>query len=155
MGFQGELMILDHAKMTVHMQPASEPCVCFVAGNASAYFEIVPIHRSGITFFGDTEDYASNGHKRIDEIQNLADGLRVTVKFAVGENILHVYGYATAKPRVRARSGSIRSEDFDTVSGRYTLGLVPSSKFLAESPGGEKIRRAIVDIETADGRGPK
>jgi hypothetical protein len=108
------------------------------------------LHRSGIAFFGDIEDFASNGRKRIGKIEKVEDGLRVTVNFAAGENTVRVYGYANAKPRVKARIGNIRSEDFDAVSGRYTLELGPSPEDLTESPGGETIRRAVVAIGPAE-----
>jgi hypothetical protein len=145
-GFTGDVMVYNDRTQTAWREPATEQFSSPLDADSLDYFIIAPVLPSGLSFFGDTRAFVSNGRKRIAQLEKISDGLTVTVRFASGEHSVRLFGYSPNEPRIRARSGSADHLNYNGATGRFTVEVFPSSDVTAEAPGGDPVQGAVVDI---------
>jgi hypothetical protein len=65
------------------------------------YQILFPVNRQGLALLGDTEKMVPLGKQRIAAVED-HDTLTVTIKFAHGEDLLAISGYASHRPELKA-----------------------------------------------------
>jgi hypothetical protein len=146
LGFAGDVVVLNVREQTVAHQAASSPVRFESNPGATAFYEVVPLGRSGIAFFGDAGKFVSNGAKRIAALDDTPDGLTATVTFAAGERSVRLFGYAPRAPRARAVRGAAGAVGFDAASGRFEVDVSPAPEITREAPGGDPVQQARVQL---------
>jgi hypothetical protein len=128
LGVGGKVVMLNTRSGQAVFQSAHKPVHITFDADGTAYYEIAPIGKSGVAFFGDQGKYVSNGRQRIVHIRDSSENLMVAVLFAAGEKSVRVFGYAKEKPDVSAASGSVGDLDYDKKTGRFSVDVMPASK---------------------------
>jgi len=146
LGLAGEVMVLDTRAQSANRQSAKTPIAFELSPGFTAYYEIAPVGRSGIAFFGDEGKFVSNGLKRIAALDDSPGGLTATVVFAAQEKGVTLLGYAPRRPQVRARDARVADLRYDAATGRFTVLVSPSGEPSSEPAGGDPIRRAEVEF---------
>ncbi len=144
LGFTNEVLVLDADTGTARRSSATERLAFSLAPQATAYYVITPVGRTGIAFFGDEGKFVSNGRQRIAAMDDAAAALTVNVRFSSGEKSVRLFGYGDRAPAVEARRGTARNPTFDAATGRFTVEVSPSSALSRESPGGDLVQTAVV-----------
>jgi hypothetical protein len=126
-----------------------------LAPDATAYFVVVPVARSGIALVGDRDKFVPDGRKRLASLSDEAERLTAKVRFAAQERSVHLFGYAARAPVVSAGRGTAGTVTFDQGSGRFDVEVFPGSEELRESPGGDPVREALVSLRSGRGQYPR
>ena len=77
-----------------------------------AYQILSPVNRQGLALLGDTEKIVSLGKQRIAAVEDRGT-LTVTIKFARGEAMLTISGYASHRPKFKALQGKLNDTAYD------------------------------------------
>ena len=95
------------------------------------YYIVAPIGQSGIAMLGDRGQFVTLGKKRV---QALADDgtVHITIAFAAGETSRTIFGYAPMAPGVVSKTGSAGPVNYDPVSQRFTIDLMPGADGTAQ-----------------------
>ncbi len=118
-GLDGKVCVFDTRSGQVFFQSAQTPVPIAFDVNSAAYYEVVPVGKSGIAFFGDEGKFVSNGKQRIAGIAETGKKLTATITFAKGEKSVRVFGFAKEMPAATVQSGSIKGVEFDKNTGRF------------------------------------
>jgi hypothetical protein len=145
-GFSGDVYILNVRAGIAQKQAAGERFAFSLDRRGADYFIVAPVGQSGIAFFGDEGKFVSNGRKRIAGIQDVPGRLTVTVTFAAGEKSVRLFGYAAHAPHAAAQRGSAGAVTYDAASGRFSMDVTPASGVIKESPGGDPIQTAVIEL---------
>jgi hypothetical protein len=108
---------------------------------------VVPVPRAGIALFGDEAKLIPDGHKRIAALEDEPDRVTATVTFAPQEQSIRLFGYAPHRPAVTAQTGSVGELDFDSGSGRFEVIVSPGQEQVADGPGADPVRHAVVILQ--------
>ena len=146
LGLAGDVVVLNVRERTVSHQTASAPVTFELAPDVTVYYEIAPLGRSGIAFFGDANKYVSNGVKRIAALDDKPEGMVATVSFAAGEKSVRLFGYASRAPRVCAIRGVSSAANYDATTGRFEADVSPALEITKEMPGGDPTQQAVVQL---------
>lgn len=132
LGLRGEICVYDDRADKAMFQSADKRVLIPLKGMETAYYQLAPVGKSGIAFFGDREKFVSCGRQRIAALVDRANELDVTVTFAAGEKSVRLFGFARMKPRAVATEGSLENLHCDTETGRFEVTVMPS-KAVSES----------------------
>lgn len=89
-----------------------------------AYVMAAPIARSGVALLGDLGKLVPMGKARIASVVDGAEGLRVRVSFAKGEDRITLEGACAREPKVR---GSVQNFRYDPRTQRFAFEVLPNS----------------------------
>lgn len=145
-GVAREAWVYDARTRVARRVAAAEPFNFRLAADATAYFVVVPVARSGIAFLGDRDKFVPDGRKRIVTLRDEPGQLTAQVRFALEEKSVHLFGYAPRPPVAEAHSGTTGKISFDRVSGRFDIEVFPAAEELHESPAGDPVREALVSL---------
>ena len=145
-GVAGGAWVYDMRTRTARRLAATEPFSFRLMPDATAYFVVVPVARSGIALVGDRDKFVPDGRKRIVTLSDEPERLTARVRFASQERSVHLFGYAARAPLVEAKSGAVGGISFDPGSGRFDLEVSPAAEELHEGPGGDPVREALVSL---------
>lgn len=131
LGLQGEVCVLDVRTGHANFQSADESVTIVFDPDSTAYYEVAPVGKSGMAFFGDEGKYVSNGKQCIAALEDDNGTLTATIVFAPGEKSVRVFGFAKKPPTMAAESGSIGNVSFDqgtldTSPGRFSMDVMPA-----------------------------
>ena len=146
-GIAHDVYLYDAQARTARRLAASETFTYDLAPNGTAYFVLAPVSSAGVALFGDDGKFVPDGRKRIPSIVEDRDRLAVTVTFAPQEKAVWLFGYATRRPAVTARTGSAGEVTFDQETGRFGVSVSPSREQMNEGPGSDPVQQAIVSIQ--------
>jgi len=76
------------------------------------YQMLSPVNRQGLALLGDTRRIVPLGKQRIAALEDRG-ALTAKIKFATGEDILTISGYAAGRPELKAVQGKLRKTDYD------------------------------------------
>jgi hypothetical protein len=89
------------------------------------YQILSPVNRQGLALLGDTEMIVSLGKQRIATVED--DGtLTATIKFARGEDVLTISGYAPHLPNLKALRGKLNSTAYDPQTKIFRARVAPA-----------------------------
>jgi len=145
-GASGEVYVYDPRSQSARRLTAGEPFSFVLAANATAYFVVLPVTRTGIALVGDAGRFVPDGRKRIASLVDGERGLTLNATFAAQEKSLRLVGYAPQRPEVTAQVGSVDAVSFDRRTGRFELLVRPGSAQELEQPGNDPVRRATLSL---------
>jgi hypothetical protein len=126
-GLDGKVCVYNVGSGQVSMQSADTSVPLAFDLHNTAYYEVVPVGKSGIAFFGDEGKFISNGRQRIANLTDADRKLTATITFAKDEKSVVVFGFAKKSPKVTAQRGTIGYINFDKNTGRFSIEVAPSS----------------------------
>jgi hypothetical protein len=138
----GKVCVFDTRSGQVSFQSAQTAVPIAFDVNSTAYYEIVPVGKSGIAFLGDEGKFVSNGKQRIADITEAGRKLTATIAFAKGEKTVRVFGFAKEMPTVTAQTGLIKGVAFDKNTGRFSVNVAPSPDVI--NSGGDPVQTAVI-----------
>ncbi len=144
LGFTNDVRVVQADAGTACRLAATGSFSFSLAPQATAYYIVTPVGKSGIAFFGDEGKFVSNGRQRIATLEESPSMLTVSVRFSQGEKPVRLFGYAERAPVVEARRGTARDATFDAATGRFTVEVSPSNPVGRESPGGDLVQTAVI-----------
>jgi hypothetical protein len=145
-GVAGEAYVYDMRTGKAHRLAGTQPFAFSLAGDATAYFVVASVGRSGITLIGDRDKFVPDGRKRVAELDDQPGRLSAKVIFAAQEKSVQLFGFAARAPVVEATSGTAGEVSFDPASGRFDVEIHPGVPELRESPGGDMVREAVISL---------
>ena len=89
------------------------------------YQILSPVNRKGLALLGDTDKIVSLGKQRIANLEDHGT-LTVTIKFAHGEDLLTISGYASQKPQLRALQGKLANTAYDPQTKIFRAQIAPA-----------------------------
>jgi hypothetical protein len=105
LGVTGPAYVYDYFQNTGMVIQPEAPFGAIVDYDGSFYL-VAPVGPSGIAFLGDCGKFVSCGKKRIEQISDNGT-LRVSVRFAPGEQFVALHFYSATEPLVSAESGAV------------------------------------------------
>jgi len=98
-----------------------------------AYQVLSPVSQEGIALLGDSDKITPMGRARIADVSASVDGdISATIRFASGEKVQKISGYAPHRPTIEAISGNIAKTDYDEIAHMFTVHVTPGSSQQAE-----------------------
>jgi hypothetical protein len=104
------------------LKPGQALPISFHKGRFS-YFEVAPLGAQGMALLGDEGKFVGTGKRRVAELSQGADGLRVKLLFAQGEGRVTLRGYAASEPRAQSDTGARLPLLYDPASGRFSVSV--------------------------------
>jgi len=89
------------------------------------YQILSPVNRQGLALLGDTEKIAPLGKQRIAALEDHGT-VTVTIKFAHGEDVLTISGYASHLPRLKALQGKLTNPAYDPQTKIFRAPITPA-----------------------------
>jgi len=143
-GLDGKVCVFDTRSGQVFFQSAGTSVPIAFDATSTAYYEVVPVGKSGIAFFGDEGKFVSNGKQRIADLTEADRKLIATITFAKGEKSVRLFGFAKSMPKATAVSGSITGVAFDKNTGRFSVSVAPSPDIITS--GTDPVQTAVVSF---------
>jgi hypothetical protein len=85
-------------------------------------YQIAPIGKSGIAFFGDANKFVGNGRTRIESISDTSTGLTAVVNYdAARDGVVTLHGYSAAQPTVKTVNAHVGAVTFNTTTNEFTV----------------------------------
>jgi hypothetical protein len=145
-GMQRDAYLYDTQDRTAHRLSAAQSLTFDLAPSGARYFVLASVSRAGVALFGDDGKFVPDGRKRVATVVDGRNELTATVVFAPGEDAVRLFGYATRRPTVAARVGSVSAPAYDKETGRFEVSVSPSGARMQEGPGKDVVQRAIISI---------
>jgi hypothetical protein len=139
-GFVGMVAIYNVREHAIDLQAAQSEFKVLVNNKETAFFEIVPLNKARLAFFGDEGKFVCNGRARIGGLVDENSALRVRVNFAEDEREVTLIGYAPREPSLQVRRGSARIASFDPSTGLFKIMVSPGQETTEEQPGQDLVR---------------
>jgi hypothetical protein len=89
------------------------------------YQILSPLNPKGLALLGDTEKIVPLGKQRIRALEDRGT-LTATIKFAQGEDVLTVSGYASQEPRFKALKGKLNKAAYDPQTKIFRAQVAPA-----------------------------
>ena len=90
------------------------------------YQILSPVNREGLALLGDTEKFVPLGKQRIADLEDRGT-LTTTIKFASGEDMLTILGYASHSPKLKVLKGKLNNTAYDPQTKIFRAQIAPSS----------------------------
>jgi hypothetical protein len=90
------------------------------------YQVLVPVNQKGLALLGDTRQIVPAGKQRIAALEDHGS-LTTTVRFAPGEDVLTISGYASHRPKIKALKGQLRNATYEPETGIFQAQVAPDS----------------------------
>jgi hypothetical protein len=133
----GGRLLADGASFTAPLGP-----------DATAFFIVAPVGRSGIAFLGDRNKFVGTGRQRIASLYDEPGKLTVGVLLATNEPSVVLHGYAAIKPKITVISGLDDPVQYDSGSRYFTVEVkAPGDATVADSAT-NALRRLTVVMDT-------
>jgi hypothetical protein len=88
------------------------------------YQVLSPVNRQGLALLGDTEKIVALGKQRITAVEDHGT-LTATIKFAHGEDVLTIAGYASHRPELKALQGKLNNTAYDPQTKIFRAQVAP------------------------------
>lgn len=146
LGLSGPVYVYDYFTGTVQRVESGDFLASLTAGG-SAYFEVVPVGRSGVAFFGDEGKFVSNGRQRIASLRDDSGHLTVTVNFAVNESAVTLHGASAQPPVVSLAGGQNLPVHYDLATGHFTVEVSADPGLPVNTATGDPARQVSLIIK--------
>ncbi len=145
-GLAGDVVVWEPAGGKLRHLKAGRKFEQKLSADGSAYYVVAPIGPSGLAFLGDEGKFVTNGRQRIARLTDAGGRVTATVTFAQGEPPVRLFGWAPRAPLATARTGTAGPVHFDAATGRFDLEVSPAPGVTKESPGGDPIQQAEIEL---------
>jgi hypothetical protein len=119
-----------------------------LGANASTFYVVAPVGKSGIAFLGDKNKFVGTGKQRIASLHDAAGRLTIGVVFAENEKSIVLHGYADSEPRVTIISGMDDPIQYNPGTHYFTVEIISDSTAPVDKLSGEPVRKITVILET-------
>ncbi len=116
--------------------------------NASAFYEIAPVGRSGIAFLGDKDKFVGTGKQRITSLQDEAGKLTVGIALAANETSVTLHGFAASAPKVSVISGMDDDVQYDPATHYFSVKINTDTNAPLDKTGSDPVRQMTVALQT-------
>jgi hypothetical protein len=116
--------------------------------NASAFYVIAPVGRSGIALLGDKGKFVGTGKQRIASLRDEAGRLTIGIIFAENESAVVLNGYSAIEPRITVISGAAGILCYDPASRYFSVDVQPDMSAPLDTSAPDPVRRLTVLLET-------
>ncbi|MDR3460455.1 MAG: hypothetical protein P4N60_23750 [Verrucomicrobiae bacterium] len=116
--------------------------------NASAFYVVAPVGKSGIAFLGDKDKFVGTGKQRISMLQDERGKLTVGVVFAENEKTVTLHGYADSEPKLTILAGLDDPMQYNPVTHYFTVEVKPDASTPVDKSAADPVRRVTVLLET-------
>ncbi len=147
LGLTGPVYVFDYFAGTAAPLPAGAAFAAPLAGQATAFYVVAPVGRSGIAFLGDRDKFVSTGRQRIASLRDESGRLTVGVIFAKSEESVTLHGYALRAPKVAVRSGAAGPVQYDPATRQFTVELKPDMTLPADESAGDPVRHLTAEFD--------
>ncbi|MDD5140938.1 MAG: hypothetical protein PHY43_11835 [Verrucomicrobiales bacterium] len=149
LGLNGPAYLFDGFTGKGRRMEAATTFSTALAQNATAFYIVAPVGKSGIAFLGDCNKFVSTGKQRIASLRDEAGKLTVKVIYAESEKSVCLHGYAPAAPRVTVQSGQARTVQYDADTRHFTVEINPGPSAPLDKSSGDPVRHLTVVLETS------
>ena len=148
LGLKTGVYVYDYFARSARRLNAGESFSTPLAVQASAFYEVAPVGKSGVAFLGDADKFASTGKQRIASLRDEPGKLTVDVIFAKTEESVILHGYAASAPKVTALSGKAGPVQYDAATQHFTVELKPDATLPTDEMMGDPVHTMTVVFET-------
>jgi hypothetical protein len=148
LGLEGRAYVYDYFSGTGKLLKAQTPFVAPLGENASAFYIVAPVGRSGVAFLGDKNKFVGTGKQRITSLHDQAGRLTVGVVLAENEKSIVLHGYAATAPRVTVISGSDDAIQYDPATHYFTVEVQSDAAAPVDNSAADPLRHLTVVLET-------
>jgi hypothetical protein len=89
------------------------------------YQILSPVNRQGLALLGDTDKIVTLGKQRVAALEDHGT-LTMTIKFAHGEDLLTISGYASHPPKLKALQGKLNNAAYDPQTKIFRAQVAPA-----------------------------
>jgi hypothetical protein len=147
-GARGPAYVYDYFSGSAKRVEAGADFSALLAENATAFYVIAPVGKSGIAFLGDADKFVGTGRQRIDLLRDEPGKLGVGVLFAQNENSVTLHGFAASAPKAVVTGGTAGEVHYDKATGHFTVEVKVAAEKALDTYASDPVRRETVVLET-------
>jgi len=148
LGMTGSAYVYNYFSAQGVRQDAAANFSASLGANASAFYAIAPVGKSGVAFLGDRDKFVGTGKQRISSLHDERGRLTVGVLFAENEKAVTLHGYAESAPKLTIISGVDDPVVYDPATHYFTVEVKPDPAAPVDQSSGDPVRRVMVMLET-------
>lgn len=148
LGLSGPVYVYDYFSGAGKLLDEGADFAAPLGRDASVFYVVAPVGRSGIAFLGDKNKFVGTGKQRIVSLHEESGKLTVGVVYAQNEKSVVLHGYAAAEPKVTVISGLDDAVRYDPASHYFTVEVKPDANTPVAESVGDPARRLTVVLET-------
>jgi hypothetical protein len=122
--------------------------------NATGFWVLAPIGKSGIALLGDQGKFVGTGKQRIASLHDEPSRLATDVLFADNETSATLHGFADALPKITASSGHLGTVEYDVPSRHFSVEIKPDRSAPLENVSGAPVHRVSLVFDTSSKPSP-
>jgi len=115
-----------------------------LAKNASVFYVVAPLGKSGIAFLGDKNKFVGTGKQRITSLDDKAGSLTVGVLLAENEKSVTLHGYAVSAPKVTVLAGEDDNVQYNPTTHYFTVLIKPDANTFVDRSTADPVRQITV-----------
>jgi hypothetical protein len=148
LGVNGPAYVYDYFSGASQRLDARAKFSAPLARDASAFYVVAPVGKSGIAFLGDKDKFVGTGRQRIEWLHDEAGKLTVGVVLAANEKSVVLHGYAPSVPKATVLAGEDDDVQYDPVTRHFTVVINIDTNAPVDKSSGDPVRKMTVILET-------
>ena len=148
LGVNGPAYVYDYFSGTAQRFDANGKFSAPLAKDASAFYVVAPVGKSGIAFLGDKNKFVGTGRQRIESLHDETDKLTVGVVLAANEKSVVLHGYAASVPKATVLAGEDDDVQYNPVTHYFTVVINVDTNAPVDKSSGDPVRKMTVMLET-------
>ena len=148
LGLSGPAYVYDYFSSVGERVAARESFSAPLGRNASGFYAVAPVGKSGIAFLGDQGKFVGTGKQRIESLRDEAGRLTVGVVLAANEKSVVLHGYAASAPKMTVRAGDADAVQYDPATRHFTVTVKVDATAPVDKSSGDPVRKLTVILET-------
>jgi hypothetical protein len=148
LGLSGPVYIYDYFSGTGRRLEVNAGFSAPIGEDASAFYVVAPVGKSGIAFLGDKNKFVGTGKQRIHSLHDQRGKLTVGVVLAESEKSVVLHGYAAVAPKVTVLSGRGNAVQYDSGTGHFTVEIKSDANAPVDKSTRDPVRRMTVVLQT-------
>ncbi|HEY1661777.1 MAG TPA: hypothetical protein VGI03_05105 [Verrucomicrobiae bacterium] len=116
--------------------------------DASAFYVIAPVGKSGIAFLGDKDKFVGTGKQRITSLEDQSGKLTVGIALAANETSVTLHGFASVAPKVSVISGADDDVQYNPATHYFFVKINTDTNASLDKSGADPVRQMTVELQT-------
>jgi hypothetical protein len=147
LGLNGPAYIYDYFAGTGKLLEGSDFSAPLNA-DASAFYVIAPVGKSGIAFLGDKDKFVGTGKQRITSLDDQAGKLTVGISLAANETFVILHGFADVAPKAIVVSGMDDAVQYDASTHYFYVRINADTNAPLDKSAADPVRQITVVLQT-------
>jgi hypothetical protein len=147
LGVNGPAYVYDYFSGIVKLLPGKTAFAAPLSRDASAFYVVAPVGKSGIAFLGDKNKFVGTGKQRIASLHDEAGKLTVGVVLAANEKSVVLHGYSASAPKATVLAGEDDDVQYDSATHHFLVVVKPDATSPVEKSSGDPVRKMTVILE--------